>query len=97
MNTEAPEIDPGSEQYSYGWRLGDPPVAVGPARILELVPDRLLVHDWCWPDEPSSRVRWELSPSDAGTLVRLVHEESRDLTHVIGWSDALVGIGRLVA
>jgi uncharacterized protein YndB with AHSA1/START domain len=71
-------------------------VPVGPGRILELIPNRLLVHDWQWIDEPDGQVRWELSPTDSGTILRLTHSQSKDMTHSLGWSDALVSIRRLV-
>ena len=96
MQAEAPEIDADAKRYSYGWRRGDAETEVGPVRILELVPNRLLVHDWQWIDEPDGQVRWELSPTDSGTLLRLIHSESNDLTHALGWSDALISIRRLV-
>ena len=32
----------------------------GPGTITELEPGRVLVHDWSWPGEPDSQVRWEL-------------------------------------
>jgi uncharacterized protein YndB with AHSA1/START domain len=96
MQAEAPEIDEASMRYSYGWRRGEPATEVGPLRILELVPNRLLVHDWCWVGEPDGQVRWELSPTESGTRLRLTHIESRDYTHTLGWSDALVRIRQLV-
>jgi uncharacterized protein YndB with AHSA1/START domain len=95
MQAEAPEIDPEAQRYSYGWRRGDS-IEVGPVRILELVPNRLLVHDWQWLDEPDGQVRWELSPTDTGTRLRLIHSESADITHALGWSDALISIRQLV-
>jgi len=96
MQTDAPEIDPDASRYSFGWRRGDEGVEVGPVRLLELVPNRLLVHDWQWLDEPRGRVRWELSPIASGTRLRLLHTASADLTHALGWSDALIRIRRLV-
>jgi uncharacterized protein YndB with AHSA1/START domain len=96
MQAEKPEIEPETDRYSYGWHRGDAATPVGPIRILELVPDRLLVHDWHWVDAPVGQVRWELSPTDSGTILRLTHSESTDLTHSLGWSDALVSIRRLV-
>jgi len=95
MQVELPEIDVASHRYSYGWHRGDPPAPVGPSRIVELVPDRLLVHDWQWTGEPTGQVRFELTPCLKGTRLRLVHTHSSDLSHVLGWSDALVGIRRI--
>ena len=97
MNAPAPEADAERQRYSYGWTRGDEATEVGPVRLLELIPDRLLVHDWQWPGEPLGQVRWELTPSSGGTHLRLVHTESVDITHSLGWSDALLGIQRLVA
>jgi uncharacterized protein YndB with AHSA1/START domain len=96
MQSEAPQIDRDAKLYSYGWQRGEPGVPVGPGRILELIPNRLLVHDWQWIDEPDGQVRWELSPTDSGTILRLTHSQSKDMTHSLGWSDALVSIRRLV-
>ena len=97
MQSEAPKIDTDAKIYSYGWQRGDEATPVGPGRILELIPNRLLVHDWRWIDEPDGQVRWELSPSGSGTLLRLIHSQSTDITHSLGWADALVSIRRLVA
>jgi uncharacterized protein YndB with AHSA1/START domain len=96
MQAERPEIDAKAKHYSYGWQRGDPATPVGPIRILELVPDRLLIHDWHWIDAPVGQVRWELTPTDSGTLLRLIHSKSTDITHTLGWSDALVSIRRIV-
>lgn len=96
MQAETPDIDAEQKRYSYGWHRGDEATEVGPVRILELVPNRLLVHDWQWLDEPSGQVRWELSPKDAGTLLRLIHSSTTDITHALGWSDAMISIRRLV-
>ena len=45
---------------------------------------------------PDGQVRWELSPTDAGTVLRLIHSETADITHALGWSDALISIQRLI-
>ena len=96
MQSEAPEIDPEAKRYSYGWTRGEEKVEMGPLRILELVPGQLLVHDWQWPGEPDGQVRWELSPTEKGTRLRLIHVDSRDFTHRLGWSDALASLRRLL-
>jgi len=95
MQAETPEIDEGAKRYSYGWHRGEPAIEVGPVRILELVPNRLLVHDWRWTGEPDGQVRWELAATEHGTKLRLIHSESRDYTHTLGWSDALIRIAQL--
>jgi uncharacterized protein YndB with AHSA1/START domain len=96
MQVDAPEIDADAGQYSYGWQLGEPATPHGPSRIVELIPDRLLVHDWQWVGEPSGQIRWELSPCTTGTRLRLIHTRTRSLSYVLGWSDALVAIWRLL-
>lgn len=96
MEASAAEIDPETKRYAYGWQRGEAATEVGPARILELVPNRLLVHDWQWLDEAPGQVRWELSATDAGTRLRLVHTGTVDITHVHGWSDAMISIRRLI-
>jgi uncharacterized protein YndB with AHSA1/START domain len=94
MGVDEPEIETGTKRYSYGWRREER--EVGPMQILELIPNRLLVHDWHWTGEPEGQVRWELSPTDSGTRLRLVHLESVDYTHTLGWADAMQGIRRLL-
>jgi len=96
MQAEAPEIDADRDRYSYGWTRGTPPEEVGPSRIVEYVPDRLLVFDWNWTDEAPGRVRWELLPIASGTRLRLVHENFTELANVLGWSEALVEIRNLI-
>ena len=92
MGCEAPEIEPSRDRYSYGWTRGEAREEVGPTRLLELVPDRLLVHDWHWTGERDGVVRWELRPSGAGTRLRLIHQRSFEDGNALGWSDALISI-----
>lgn len=51
--------------------------------ILEYDPPRLLVYTWIgnWHDDPKSRtvVRWELTPKESGTHVRVTHSGLSDL------------------
>lgn len=79
--------------YSYGWKTG------GPSRVLELVPDRLLVHDWSVEGEPATRVRWELEPLGDRTRVTLTHSpfqsDKHRLGHRLGWSALLTVLQRL--
>jgi len=66
--------------YGYGWTydVGGRPVAGGPTRILELVPNERLVTDW--PDwrgaerGAPTRVVWTLLPEREGTRLTLIHE-----------------------
>jgi uncharacterized protein YndB with AHSA1/START domain len=97
MQADAPEIDVETKRYSYGWQRGEAKTEVGPVRIIELIPNRLLVHDWQWVGEADGQVRWELSASDGGTLLKLTHSDSNDFTHTLGWSDALVSIEQLLS
>jgi uncharacterized protein YndB with AHSA1/START domain len=59
------ELAPGG-----AFRLG--PEVVGPERILELVPERLLAHDWRWEDGTLGRLQWTLEETDEETRVALV-------------------------
>ena len=51
--------------------------------ILEYIPPRVLVYSWIanWHDDPALRtiVRWELTPTSAGTHVKVIHS---GLTHL---------------
>jgi len=51
----------------YGWE------GEGPVKILELVPNEKLSHDWKHGDEPESIVTWTLEDSGGGTRLHLVH------------------------
>ncbi|MFP3834179.1 SRPBCC family protein [Chryseobacterium sp. SIMBA_028] len=44
--------------------------------ILEIVPNKKLMHTWAYPDfsELKTTVTWDLQPEDDGTLVKLIHE-----------------------
>ena len=46
----------------------------GPRRILELEPERRLVHDWHWNDETASRVSWTIADTDEATRVSVCDE-----------------------
>ncbi len=81
--------------YSYGWESGE-----GPTRIVELIPNRLLVHDWTHPGEHLTQVRWELVPVGKGTRVELTHSafesEHQNLSHRLGWNALLFSLSSLV-
>jgi uncharacterized protein YndB with AHSA1/START domain len=78
----ASHVDVATGAYSYGWKyeVEGKPVLGGPTRILELVEDRKLVHDWTdWrndPAKPLTRVTWLLEPLAGGARTRLtlVHD-----------------------
>lgn len=83
--------------YSFGWRMEDKAgreISIGPSKLLEVVPNRLVVHDWSHRDEPGSTVRWELTPAPGGTTVRLTHTVPNDEPtrggYVGGWTSFLV-------
>lgn len=45
--------------------------------ILEIVPNQKLKYSWAYPDfsDQKTTVTWELEAEDAGTLVKLTHED----------------------
>jgi len=96
------ELRAGGE-YSYGWTTTAKDGAVssaGPSRLIEVVPDRLLVHDWRYGDEPLTRVRWELVPlGSSRTRVTITHTKFDDETmhggYVQGWAAFLVALKEL--
>jgi len=83
-------------EYSLGWMLDNKgtPQHCGPKTLIEVIPDRLIVHDWFHNDEPPTRVRWELAPVPEGTKLRLIHERRKiepELGgYIQGWSSFLV-------
>ena len=99
ISTAARSVPRSGGEYTYGWMIppGNP---CGPTRLVEVVPNRLVVHDWGYKDEPRTEVRWELTPVPEGTRVRLVHVR-RDLQPEIGgylqgWSSFLVMLQEFV-
>ncbi len=49
--------------YSYGWEESDESCGtVGPSRILELEPERLLIHDWTYEGDSTNRTEWRIEP-----------------------------------
>jgi uncharacterized protein YndB with AHSA1/START domain len=95
------EIDPRpGGVYAYGWTSEHEgrTVPVGPARFIELVPGRRVVHDWSYIGEGASQVAWELAPLPGGrTRVTLRHifsdpyPASRE-GYAQGWSRFLLGL-----
>ncbi|MFB4197683.1 SRPBCC domain-containing protein [Streptomyces carpaticus] len=45
--------------------------------VLRAEAPHLLEHTWLWPGEPSSVVRWEITPHEEGTAVVLLHRALR--------------------
>lgn len=83
--------------YSFGWTqkgAEEQLVPCGPGRILEVVPGKLVVHDWTYQGEPPTTVRWELTAAPGGTMVHLTHDvppsEPVRAGYVGGWSSYLV-------
>ncbi|MCI0433753.1 MAG: SRPBCC domain-containing protein, partial [Gemmatimonadetes bacterium] len=98
------QLAPGGK-YSYGWMFPDAQGRMkpaGPSRIVELVPNRLLVTDWNHePLGADSRVRWQLEPTaTGGTRVTLTHSgfasapEHRG--HHLGWARYLAALKETV-
>jgi len=67
-------------RYSYGWSytIDERKVAGGPARIIEMVPNRKLVTDWPdWRGDdsvPAQRITWLFEAEGNGTRVRVIHD-----------------------
>ncbi len=101
--SKAAQIDlrPGGV-YRYGWSYQQSGVdlSAGPTRILELIPNRLLVTDWKYRDEPDTVVRWELEPLGAQTRVTIRHSRTIDPdehpAYGQGWSAFLVALKALL-
>lgn len=85
--------------YSYGWKdsAGNP---AGPTMLIDIVPNRLLEHDWHYVNEPITRVRWQLAELPGGrTRVTLTHTKFDDETvhggYSQGWAAFLVALKEL--
>ena len=75
-------------RYDLGW-------GIGPTRILELIPNERLTHDWATSDdEPPMVVRWELEGSGGRTHLTVVQSGFSSEAHAAGWS---VGLASRVA
>jgi uncharacterized protein YndB with AHSA1/START domain len=85
--------------YSYGWKDSSGNAA-GPTMLIDIVPNRLLEHDWHYTGEPITRVRWQLTelPNNR-TRVTLTHTKFDDETthsgYSQGWAAFLVGLKEL--
>ncbi|RNC80602.1 MAG: SRPBCC domain-containing protein [Phycisphaera sp.] len=56
------ELSEGGE-YSYGWEESDDSCGcVGPTKVLELEPERLLIHDWTYEGDSTNRTEWRIEP-----------------------------------
>lgn len=76
---------------------------------LEVQPPRLLVYTWVasWTGEVKTTVRWELDPTNEGTLVRIRHcglaaypevaQSYRGWPRILGWVQAFVERGQTVS
>ncbi len=75
---------------------------------LDIDPPRLLVHTWVasWTGQVKTTVRWELTPTGQGTLVRIRHsglaahpevsKSYRGWPRMLGWLQALLERGETV-
>lgn len=85
--------------YSYGWTDASG-TSMGPARLIELIPNRVVEHDWHYANEPDTRVRWELEElSPTRTRVTLTHTKLDDEAvhggYSQGWAAFLVSLKEL--
>jgi uncharacterized protein YndB with AHSA1/START domain len=97
----AVDLRPGGE-FSFGWTIKDKAgrdTLCGPSKLVEVVPNRLIVHNWSHRDEAPSTVRWELTPAPGGTMVRLTHTVPTDEPsrggYVGGWTSFLVELAAM--
>ena len=58
--------------YRFGWVAADG-APLGPTQIADFAPGERLAHDWCWPGEPPTQVRWELEENEPVTTLRVTH------------------------
>lgn len=58
-------------RYDFGW-------AHGPAKIIDLQPDKVVAYSWRHPDSPETLVRWNLRDSRGSTYLTLVHSGFAD-------------------
>ena len=94
MGAEDPDIElVVGGAYTYGWHITTEGqrAEVGPRRIIELVADQLLVHDWFWPGQPRTEVRWELERVEGGTRLHLRHSgfDAEPESYKFGWPSGL--------
>ncbi len=92
----AADLRPGGV-YGYGWTVPNADGSrghCGPHTVVEVIPNRRLVHDWSFRDEPHTRVVWELTPVPGGTRVRLTHaKQNTDPAfggYTQGWTSFLI-------
>jgi uncharacterized protein YndB with AHSA1/START domain len=95
---EKAEVEPRKGgAYRFGW-AGPDGAPVGPTQIHDFAPGERLAHDFAWPGEPPTRVRWELEASEPVTTVRFTHErgERAFAADTLLWCGALLALrGRL--
>lgn len=80
-------------RYDFGWDHG-------PAKIVEMEPDRVLAYTWRYPNSPDTLVRWNLRDSRGSTYLTLVHSGFADdqLAEQFrqGWPGYLVELKRIL-
>jgi uncharacterized protein YndB with AHSA1/START domain len=79
--------------YRYGWTAEDG-TPLGPAKLLDVRSEERLLHDWAWPGEPETRVRWDLVPEGHATRVSLAHEgfEAASPVYALAWCRGLLAL-----
>ncbi len=87
--------------YSYGWTNPETRDTIGPTRILELEPQRRLLHDWHYHKDTTARTEWllePLSPSRTRLTVRQldVRSEREVGGYTGGWGKFLFKIKALL-
>jgi uncharacterized protein YndB with AHSA1/START domain/DNA-binding transcriptional ArsR family regulator len=80
-------------RYSYGWTeiIDGRDVDTGPTRIIDFVPNRLLIHGWEWPGEADqTTVTWDVVEEKGVTAVTLTHSgftvEGKIEGYIQGWA-----------
>lgn len=103
--SQAARVEPrAGGKYDFGWTevCADNAQPTGPRNVIEIVPNRLLVHDWHHGNEPVTRVRWELEELAGGkqTRVTLRHARYDDKEtndgYRQGWAGYLVDLWQFV-
>lgn len=89
--------------YSYGWEENDDSCGtVGPSKILELEPERLLVHDWTYEGDNTNRTEWRIEPlGDDRCRVSVrqvgINTDKERGGYTNGWAKFLLALRQLCA
>lgn len=88
-------------EYSFGWEFEQMDCdCVGPSKILELDPEKRLVHDWAHEGDATTRTEWKLEVIDAGrtrlTVRQIGTADEREFSgYTNGWACGLLLIAGL--